>query len=53
LYPSATAALPDYIMIQFRTISIIKPDLHLALEVMLCSQGNWLEHSLKKYIFIS
>lgn len=40
LYPSATAALPDYIMIQFRTISIIKPDLHLALEVMLCSQGN-------------
>ncbi|XP_052060514.1 uncharacterized protein LOC127700861 isoform X4 [Mytilus californianus] len=39
LYPSATAALPDYIMNQFRTISIIKPDLHLALEVMLCSQG--------------
>lgn len=41
LYPSATAHLPDYIMAQFRTISIVKPDLQLALEVMLCGQGNY------------
>lgn len=40
LYPSITAALPDYIMTQFRTVTIVQPDLHLTLEVMLCSQGN-------------
>eukprot|EP00105_Crassostrea_gigas_P044993 XP_019929141.1 PREDICTED: dynein beta chain, ciliary isoform X4 [Crassostrea gigas] len=39
LYPSVTAALPDYIMTQFRTVTIVQPDLHLTLEVMLCSQG--------------
>ena len=39
LYPSVTAVLPDYIMRQFRTISIPNPDLKLSLEVMLFSQG--------------
>nr|XP_022320176.1 dynein beta chain, flagellar outer arm-like isoform X6 [Crassostrea virginica] len=39
LYPSVTAALPDYIMTQFRTVTIVQPDLYLTLEVMLCSQG--------------
>ena len=39
LYPSVTAVLPNYIMRQFRTISIPKPDLKLSLEVMLFSQG--------------
>lgn len=27
-------------MTQFRTVTIVQPDLHLTLEVMLCSQGN-------------
>ncbi|XP_069115919.1 uncharacterized protein [Argopecten irradians] len=39
LYSSSTAAIPDYIMVQFRTISVLQPDLQLALEVMLSSQG--------------
>ncbi|KAK3108743.1 hypothetical protein FSP39_014630 [Pinctada imbricata] len=39
LYPAATAKLPDHVMTQFRTVSVTQPDLHLSLEVMLCSQG--------------
>ena len=39
LYPSVTAVLLDYIMRQFRTISIPNPDLKLSLGVMLFSQG--------------
>lgn len=41
MYPSATAALPDYVMVQFRTVSVIQPNLHLSLEVMLFSQGEY------------
>ncbi|XP_071095883.1 uncharacterized protein [Haliotis cracherodii] len=39
LYTSAVATLPDTILRQFRVVSVAKPDLRLALEVMLFSQG--------------
>lgn len=41
LFPSVTATMPSYVMRQFRTISIPKPDLKLSLEVMLFSQGRF------------
>ena len=40
LFPSITAKMPDYIMRQFRIVSIPRPDLKLCLEVLLFSQGN-------------
>lgn len=40
LYPSVTAVMPGYVMRQFRTISVPRPDMKLSLEVMLFSQGR-------------
>lgn len=40
IFPSVTAVMPDYIMRQFRTVSVPRPDLKLYLEVLLFSQGE-------------
>ncbi|XP_052258855.1 uncharacterized protein LOC127863384 isoform X2 [Dreissena polymorpha] len=39
IFPSVTATLPDYVISQFRVVSVARPDLRMCLEVMLFSQG--------------
>ena len=41
LFNSVVSRLPKDLLVQFRTISMLKPDLQLTMEVMLLSQGQW------------
>lgn len=56
LYPSAISKLPENIQSQFRTVSIMNLDFHLAIEVMLFSQGylfsqKWILFNQLKFEF--
>ena len=55
-FDSQLAALPQYVLKQFRVVSIIKPDLKLMLQAHLISQGMqtmWYGFVLLKQFFCS